>query len=146
SDFCSLMQTIIQDYPNNFNNLKGEKNTKDELDFGDAWQSLIKLSNTSEAKISEPLLEDHNTWYNVLYESSDSSSARKKYNDFVSSMKSCKSGCCTLVSDTHDYKGTGYSSYSTSWLVFLMNENYKEEDYKNMLIEIELSEKIVEPG
>jgi len=95
SDLCTVIQKVIKDYPENFKNIKGQKEPADEFDFGDQWYSSVKVSNSTEAKISEPLLSNHNTWYNVMLEGGSYNAARKQYDDYVASMKSCNSYCCT---------------------------------------------------
>jgi len=145
ADFCSVMKNVVADYTNNFENIKGMKNEDDEYSLGDSWNAAWKLSGSTEAQISAPLLTGHNTWYNVIYESVSYADARAKYDGYVSTMKNCGSNCCNLIYDTHDYKGDSYQSYLTYWLPLSVKEGYSD-DYKNMEIEIELSQKIVDEG
>src|SRR5439155_1876973 len=110
---------------------KGKKDEDDDFSLGNSWQATWKLSGSKEAEISEPLLSGHNTWYNVLYESSNFDDARAQYDSYVSTMKNCGINCCSLVYDTHDYKGENYSSYVTYWIPLLVRDGYSD-DYKDM--------------
>ena len=143
ADFCSVMKNVIADYTNDFENIKGAKDEDDDL--GNTWDATWKLSGSTESKITAPLTTGNNTWYNVLFQSTGYAEARAKYDRYVTTLKSCGSNCCTLKYDTSDYKGDSYQSYLTYWLPLSVKEGYSD-DYKNMKIEIELSQKILDEG
>ena len=143
-DFCSLMQAVIKDYANNFENLKGVKE-ESEWALGNIWFSNIKATGSADARVSEAMFGGKNTWYNVVYESTNFNSAQSHYDDLVTQMRSCKTGCCIMVSDTSQFKGESYTSYTTAYLTFMVNEGYGEV-YEKMLLELELHSNIITKG
>lgn len=144
-DFSTTITKVIKDFSNNFDNLKGEKREQ-MMAFSDVWFSNIMVDGSLDAQVSGGLLTDNNTWYNTLYESLSFDNAKAKYDKYVADFNKMKTSCCTLVYDTTSYTGDSYSSYSTYWLTFLVNDGFDEETYKDMLIEIELSKKILQDG
>lgn len=143
ADFCSVMKNVIADFPNDFENIKGVLDEGDDL--GDSWDATWKFNGTTESKIMSSLVSNHNTWYNVLYESRSYADARAMYDSYVSTMKSCGCNCCSLKFDTRDSKSDNNQNYLTYWLPFSLKEGYSD-DYLDMEIEIELSQKVLDKG
>jgi len=145
TDICTMVQAAINDFPNNFENLKGNKHPDDGWSLGDAWDANIKVSGSSESTVSGGLLGTHNTWYGVLYEGTDYNEARTRYDNLISQMGTCKSGCCSFVSDKHDYVGDSHKSYLTYWMTFLVNDGFSSS-YEDMVIEFELVSTLAQEG
>lgn len=139
-DFCTVMQTVVNDFTNNFEDIKGEKENA-VLNFGDAWYSNILIENSIEAKVNGGFLSGANSWEDVLYKSQNFDEAKNKYDGYVSNLNNCKIACCTFAYDTSNYKNDSYESYTTTWLTFIVRDGYADK-YKNILLEMELSEDI----
>lgn len=146
-DFATTMQMVINQFANNFDNLRGPE-SKGIFDFGNTWYSNILVKGTNDAMISEALLSDNNTWYNVLCTGTDFNDVKRKYEFYVQQFNdNVRTSCCTLVYDKYDdYKTESYESYGTYWLTFLVNDGYDEDIYTDLLVEIEMSSSILGGG
>ena len=143
-DFCDAVVKLVKDFPNNFNSYIGPQQVK-LINLSSSWYSTLMIKNTPEAGINSGYLSGNHSFYNILFEAPDYETARKKYDEYVNLMKGCSVGCCTLVYDPYEYKGETYTSYSTSWLTFTLNQG-APEIYSDMVIEIELMSKIADQG
>lgn len=139
-DFCTVMQTVVNDFANNFENIKGDKENA-ALSFGDAWYSNILIENSIEAKVNGGFLTDVNSWYDILYKSQNFDDAKNKYDGYVNSLNTCKIACCTFAYDTSNYKSDSYETYTTSWLTFLVRDGYNDT-YQDIILEMELSKDV----
>ncbi|HAP02077.1 MAG TPA: hypothetical protein DCQ93_09160 [Bacteroidetes bacterium] len=138
-DFCSSLQKVVADYPNDFSHIKGTV-IEDDLNLDNENISTIKVTGSSDAEISGGFLGGNYTWYNLLFEGTRTD-ALSKYNYYAQQLKDCGINCCTMVSDTKDYNSDSYESKLTYLLTFIVGDGYSEK-YKNMVIEVEFSKKI----
>lgn len=143
-DFCSLVQTVVSQFGSGFESLKGPKQ-ESYFDFDDAWYANVMAQNSVIAGVNEDMFSDAGSYYNILFETDDFAAAKQKYNEYVALMNDCRVNCCTLVYDTEDYKGDSYESYLTYWLTFMVGDDYNEDTYKNLTIEIELMSNVLAP-
>ena len=144
-DFCSLVQTVVNQYGSDFESLIGPKQ-ESYFDFGDAWYANVMAQNSVIAGINEDMFYGSRSFYNTLFETDEFTTARAKYDEFVQLMNSCTINCCTLVYDTNDFKGDSYQSYLTYWLPFMIGDGYDQEKYGNITIEIELMSNVMSPN
>ncbi|MBC8046839.1 MAG: hypothetical protein H7Y00_08590 [Fimbriimonadaceae bacterium] len=146
ADFITVMETVIKEFEDNFENLKGPAE-KSIIEFGDSWFSNTLVKGTDEASITTALLSDNHTWYNILYKGSDFYTVKRKYEEYVTIFnEKLRSNCCTLVYDKYnDYKSDGYESYGTYWITFLVQEGYSDI-YSDLLVEIEMTSGIIGGG
>ena len=136
-DLATLVLKVVADFPNNFTALRAvERPLLIERQSG--WYASAKYKNSPEAGITASA-NNKSAYYNILNTRLDSAEARKKYNEYVQIIKTLKIPCCSNVSDTYNFAGKTYSSYTTSWLTLMVNEGYDETIYDDMVIEIALN-------
>jgi hypothetical protein len=114
-----MLQAAVNDYPNNFENLKGNLQPQGDLDMTKTWDANTKVSGAVSSVITEGWMGTHNTWYGVLYEGTSKEEALSRYNEYVSRLGECSKGsCCSFVTDKTDYDGDSHKSYLTYWMTF----------------------------
>jgi len=136
--FSQMASKVVLDFPNNFDTYKGYARPA-LIERSNGWHSKITANNAQYARIYAATTERKAFYYSLLFVGSDSLAARKKYNDFVTAFQSIKLTCCNTISDTYDFTGPVYSSFTTSWLTLNTNSGFQETQFADMVIEIELS-------
>ncbi len=143
-DFCTVVEKLVKEFPNGYAMYRGPAQVG-VMSFGETWYSLLMIKNSLEAGITSGF-SSSGSFYNILYEGQNFDDSKSRYDDYVNQMMECKTGCCTMVYDPYEYKSDSYTSYSNSWLTFLVNDGYDTEIYTDMVIEIELMSQIIDNG
>ncbi len=136
-DVCSLLRTVIKSFPDEYSSVKGAKDEDSYLlTF---WASTVKLSGASdEAELSSGILDLNkpSLWSEKIYKSESFSSAKAKYDDYVSQFKSCNNSCCMFSSST-DHKTKDEETYTTSFKTSSVNGGFSS-DYNELEVVFEL--------
>ncbi len=136
--FTQMAAKIVMDFPNNFDNYKGIARPE-LINRSSGWHSTIMAKNAGYARIYTATAERKAVYYSMLFVGTDSLEARKKYDELVNAFNSIKLTCCNTISDTYNFTGPVYSSFTTSWLTLNTNPGFEEAQFADMVVEIELS-------
>ena len=145
SDLCTVVQRAVADFPNNFKTYQGPEQ-QNLLSMSAGWYSLLMVKDTKEAGINGGFLSGNNSFYNILFAGKEFEAAKEKYDSYVNIIKECATGCCSMVYDPYEYKSDSYTSYSTSWLTFMVKDGYDGTIYSDLVIEVELMSEIISEG
>ncbi len=84
TDFCTALQQIVADYPNNFENLKGEKIT-DEKSWKFFYMSMVNPEGVVLGRIIDNTYQAYFTW-----ETEDHILALDTFNDVKQMLEACR--------------------------------------------------------
>jgi hypothetical protein len=126
-----VLYSIINDYPNAFNNVKGVE------DFSNMFaQQFISTTGFEFAQsnfLNLPMGYKYWQWISVIKESADYSIAEANYNYYNSIVDGVSAECCTLVATTKEVKDDYNESYTTTYTPSIIADGYSSE-YANMQI------------
>jgi hypothetical protein len=124
--FEGQLNALLEDYPNNFENMKGDKKPEDKDDVFkiDEWFSKVKLEGSKETVIRHDWLGTKNTMQASYGEFDLKSQAMEKFNALVIKIDASKTNCCTLVKTETNLENIIATSYLPFDLSGKMGERY----------------------
>lgn len=144
-DFCTLVQNLTKDYANQFVSYLGERQ-EIVLSRNMNWYATIMAEGSVEAGVTQEKQKAERAYYNILLETTDSATAMQTYQQYITQLKACDNGCCTMVYDTYNYTKATHKSYSTSWATVSVEDGIEPLLYNSMIMELECMTRVGQPG
>lgn len=144
-DFCTMLKTVVAEFPGNFVSLQGLKD-EGAFSFGEDFISNKMVAGAPEkAKVVGGLLTDNNTWYNTIYKNESLTTVEAKYHEYVEQINNCKTLCCSMIYDDKKYNNDSYLIDLAMWMVYNVQDGYSST-YKEMEIDLEVNKDIIDKG
>jgi hypothetical protein len=133
--FETQLNTLLEAYPNDFENLKGAKSysAKDTMSY--EWKCTTQLEGASETYIAKNYPTDTHLSLIARFENFEKKEdAEAKYKLLVEKIKACKINCCEMTVS----EGKDATKVFTDWTVKAANP--KTKSYDNMVLRVKLAD------
>lgn len=135
--FPTAVQQVVADFAADFTNSKGPDRAP-LLDRSPGWHSTVIAEGALNAYIYAATESKKAIYYSVLFSGTDSVQATKNYYKYIAALKPVQFDCCSFLTDTYDFTGPYYSSFTTTYVTLNTNTGYSEDVYLDMAMAIEL--------
>lgn len=143
--FCEMVQLLVKDFGNQFVSYLGERQ-RITLDRNMNWYGTLMTAGSIEAGIIGEKGKPQRTYYNLLFESTDSATAMQQYAAYVEQLKTCDNGCCAMVYSNFQHTQGAQKSATTTWATISVNAPNDPLIYTNMIMELECLTRVGRPG
>lgn len=137
-DLELALNTILNDFENEFNNIKG----KISPDDAEANLSKVNLPGFKSAKIFHDNLSGHTVWKAIIPCDGTEADARKKYDEMVAKLKIMPMDCCNFKDDKEE-SGIEYYTVRTPYVLISSNKIYSNLHIKTDAVKLQSDNKWV---
>ena len=139
--FAAVLNEIVNDYPNDFYSLKGEKRGDALSDIvGLSWESTENLPGYEDAYITYITTFDERTsWHTTIIKTTDSIEAINKYIEISEKINSIKFDCCSFTNkEDTSQSGRIYKGKDFKWTVNSVNPG-KDKKFAGMTLKLDIT-------
>ncbi len=133
ADFCATLSSVLEDFPNQFQNLRRQPATQTEYRLVETWTASVALPGCTNARILGSLKGTNNTYVCTFLPTEFWSTALALYEQLVAIVNKCSFSCCRLTSHSSDNENPYAPRVVTTWLT----EAPTHDSFRRLMIQVE---------